>query len=423
MSTSSGSGRRLSVRRGSVSAGDAFGLHADINDDPNRSGSSRLTIVRVGDQLPPSISPISAYPHTTHPHTPATRSLRRANAPQERLSFAFTSFGGSGSQPSSPTSPRPPALPSPRASPRASPTSSPRLRPSSPSGRAGSGFGRSSLSADQLVALARDTTQNIRSAQTPGITLVADDVYLPFLHRSAEVSALIGSAPTARLFSLLAQTIRGGTDTFDADPRTWSYTTLVRWLTAVDRDEANDSDWVGKARRCVVAHSELIWERMKGALGVPPDLDHPDHPDSDAILINIEPLSPAPQNDLQDIGEEDEADGADAPLSPSPSSSIHGLRISTDDGQFRQHDGDYDDDDDHPYDPVGDRVPGNPIFPSNFARLALGPTLSANNPSLRARHRVLPVPRAWSYDARTKGNFEYALTVGSGSSIGIGGVE
>lgn len=29
------------------------------------------------------------------------------------------------------------------------------------------------------------------------------------------------------------------------------------------------------------------------------------------------------------------------------------------------------------YDPVGDRVPGNPLFPSNFARLALGPTLRA----------------------------------------------
>ena len=29
------------------------------------------------------------------------------------------------------------------------------------------------------------------------------------------------------------------------------------------------------------------------------------------------------------------------------------------------------------YDPVGDRVPGNPLFPSNFAHLALGPTLHA----------------------------------------------
>jgi hypothetical protein len=29
------------------------------------------------------------------------------------------------------------------------------------------------------------------------------------------------------------------------------------------------------------------------------------------------------------------------------------------------------------YDPVGDRSPGNPLFPSNFARLAVAPTLRA----------------------------------------------
>ncbi|KAH9973611.1 hypothetical protein BGW80DRAFT_1459081 [Lactifluus volemus] len=38
-----------------------------------------------------------------------------------------------------------------------------------------------------------------------------------------------------------------------------------------------------------------------------------------------------------------------------------------------------------PYDAVGERGPGNPLFPSNFAKLALGPTLTANNPALRSR--------------------------------------
>jgi len=37
------------------------------------------------------------------------------------------------------------------------------------------------------------------------------------------------------------------------------------------------------------------------------------------------------------------------------------------------------------YDAVGERGPGNPLFPTNFARLALGPTLTANNPALRSR--------------------------------------
>ncbi|KAF8239286.1 hypothetical protein L208DRAFT_1374705 [Tricholoma matsutake] len=36
------------------------------------------------------------------------------------------------------------------------------------------------------------------------------------------------------------------------------------------------------------------------------------------------------------------------------------------------------------YNPVGDRAPGNPLFPSNFASLAVGPTLVANNPTLRS---------------------------------------
>jgi hypothetical protein len=83
------------------------------------------------------------------------------------------------------------------------------------------------------------------------------------------------------------------------------------------------------------------------------------------------------------------------------------------------------------YDPVGDRAPGNPLFPSNFARLATGPTLIANNPSLRSS--LLPpqskYPRVL-YGRKNKFNRsgsnasgvsgatsnDYALTIGSGSS-------
>jgi hypothetical protein len=35
----------------------------------------------------------------------------------------------------------------------------------------------------------------------------------------------------------------------------------------------NDTLWVRNARKCVLSHSELIWERLKGALGVPPELE------------------------------------------------------------------------------------------------------------------------------------------------------
>lgn len=46
------------------------------------------------------------------------------------------------------------------------------------------------------------------------------------------------------------------------------------------------------------------------------------------------------------------------------------------------------------YNVVGERGPGNPLFPTNFARLALGPTLSANNPALRSQN--LPPESAFS---------------------------
>ncbi|KAJ7881168.1 hypothetical protein B0H13DRAFT_2049838 [Mycena leptocephala] len=91
---------------------------------------------------------------------------------------------------------------------------------------------------------------------------------------------------------------------------------------------------------------------------------------------------------------------------------------------------------DGPYDPVADRAPGNPIFPSNFARLAVGPTLAANNPALRSP--TLPpqskygsgVRRSSSTRSVDRGNRfrrswgtgtgtdDYAVTVASGSSAG-----
>jgi len=53
----------------------------------------------------------------------------------------------------------------------------------------------------------------------------------------------------------------------------------------VDRDTAPDEVWVGLIRRCVLFHSELIWERIKGALGAPPELD-PDGFDEDPFTAD-----------------------------------------------------------------------------------------------------------------------------------------
>jgi hypothetical protein len=303
---------------------------------------------------------------------------------------------------------------------------------------------------------------------------------------------------------------------FGTDPRQWSFAQLEYWVKQVDRDIAPDEVWVGLIRRCVLYRSELIWERIKGALGVPPELDPdgfegdpytvdnpvvfedlkpdpssdsapqytdsppsmpdtelqptPDHVsesnvsasggDSPVVsALSIEPVlmttSPVGEHDrpptrpgghrMHDISEdvrgessenEDEKPAEpDSSSSPAPREIIQGLRISThaaSPGLFASESGQVApslsrtmsassmtqlQQPTHPYqvpgggagggehsllpkrrwsyaasnasseayDVAGERGPGNPLFPTSFARLALGPTLTANNPALRSR--------------------------------------
>ncbi|CAE6470925.1 unnamed protein product [Rhizoctonia solani] len=73
------------------------------------------------------------------------------------------------------------------------------------------------------------------------------------------------------------------------------------------------------------------------------------------------------------------------------------------------------------WDPATERGPGNPIFPSSFARLSLGPTLSANNPNLRnpapasayPPFRYLRDRYKW---ARPASENDFAITIASESS-------
>ncbi|KAI5995431.1 hypothetical protein EDD15DRAFT_2254154 [Pisolithus albus] len=602
--TSQGQGR-LSARRGSVSAPDPLGKHANVNDDPNRSTCSKLTIVRVVDPAQALSSSVPEPPSSPGLHH--RRSSRRHGSSfsqsgnDSRLSFAISSFA-----PTSPTQTHPPS-PSYTAQNHStrtgsSPSSSPRLRPSSPSGftrrhstSSSPAYSRPHLSPEQLVELARQS-RNPRfvpqvsnsatspasltsSTTSPTFTPLAPDVYLPFIDRPSEVTALLSTPPTAKLFSLLAQTFpqRGSEtedreeDVFTADPSSWTFELLRAWLTTVDRVAANDSLWVRNTRKCILAHSELIWERLKGALGVPPELEleedehnqpcegatslsrsemesakdeidvsdplasprtglpsenvvikpifatssstavalsTPSHPPPLSLGASLaQSTSMIPGDGLQDIGEEgEEEDNGDdsTPQGDSktvePETQIHGLRISTDpvpssparasfglslpssptigspvsggnimelelptpplrcrsrtdsrgsvsncvrptsrssaSRDFAYHSstsdlGDFESE--RAYDPVGDRVPGNPLFPSNFARLALGPTLRANNPSLRSSHTAPTLPRfaRWTPGGRPPSwiegwdsvKHEYAATVASGSSVGVGGGE
>ncbi|KAH9940854.1 uncharacterized protein BXZ73DRAFT_42577 [Epithele typhae] len=438
--------RRLSSRRGSAAAVDPYGTFNDSNMNPARALTSRLTIVRV-PQVEMEEPPRRHRRHGSNASINSTSSGKEG-APN-RMSFAFTSFA-----PSGPASPGRPA----------SPSKSPHLRPSSPSATRFSGpLSHSKLSPEQVVDLAR-TSVNPRSPMispnvaggsgvqhhfTPvNFTPLPDSIYVPFIHRPTEVTSLLQAQPNARLFALLQQTFPHdarapmGPHTAKApsDAREWTFADLEYWLKRVDREEADDVVWTYKARRCVMAHSELIWERLKGALGVPPELDveydggdsgpstvvlnedpmdsnvfEPDSPVasirtlSDEGEVLIEPVfanQPPPSSavdpvgmhsSLGDLREEDESEAAQDKKEETEQE-IHGIRIITSPStpayepvglhsgspmpplgsprvqpRFAPPAGA--NDKDVPYDVLHERGPGHPLFPSNFAQLALSPTL------------------------------------------------
>ncbi|KAK0189067.1 hypothetical protein F5146DRAFT_1003037 [Armillaria mellea] len=309
--------RRLSTRRGSLSANDPFAKN-DLY--PDTESTSRLSILRV-----------------------SSTAIQLQQPPPPRLSFASSSFN-------------------PPASPR----------------RASLSLHRA-LTPEELVQLARSPTESSPAMQ-PTFTPLPDDIFLPFIDRPAEVSALISSPPSARLFALLQLTFTGTNTDSAGGPAKWSYAQLHDWLVNTTREEAPDTLWVAYARACILAHSELIWERVKGALGIPPELDISDDDeldtsdmedggrkakghweDWDAIMesplqqasaerptpsspLLIEPILsspatspfyPSPSNNSVGLGgikEEEESATSTTPSEDEESilpAKIHGLRIST----------------------------------------------------------------------------------------------
>jgi len=125
--------------------------------------------------------------------------------------------------------------------------------------------------------------------------------------RAEEVKALFTSPqPGARLFALLAQIFPPQSapespvtdeSVFATDPRQWSSAQLEYWVKEVDRDVAPDEVWVGLVRRCILYRSELIWERIKGALGAPPELD-PNNFEEDPYTVDSPVIFNALKEDL-----------------------------------------------------------------------------------------------------------------------------
>ncbi|THH05875.1 hypothetical protein EW145_g4478 [Phellinidium pouzarii] len=293
--------RRLSSRRGSQSAPDPYGINADA--ETTRGTASRITILPVRAQI--------TQEQPRHRDRSSWGSVHSASsaAPtgRGRMSFALSSFtpiSGSKSgevvQGQKQTQTSGPPSPGPRPFARSSSNHS--------LDRAGHSNGRTPhLTPQQICDLAVNSIshQQPSSPTSEGPTsatpflLLSDEHYLPFLDRPAEVTALLTSSPTSRLMALLSQTFPADlrspsnsdlTTTFGTDPAKWSFAELSRWLQMVDRNEANDREWVTKARQCILARSELIWSRLKAALGIPPELEEEEeeYDDEEARVADYE---------------------------------------------------------------------------------------------------------------------------------------
>lgn len=308
--------RNVLHRRGSVSASDPFGIHAQQNLSDERELRSRLTIVRVTPEETQDHRdahrfdsiPGSQDSHRISWSPTNTSSLPRTSQPRDsrRLSFASSSFAHESISPVAPNSP---------------PSYANRKRRSSTSLYAQ----RTSLTPQQLCDLAQSSVQPPLPIKSEGIQppplppsplhssghssstsstvanflLLDDGEFLPFLDRPTEVSDFISTSPTNRLMALLEQAfpphlrrLRFRSEdvqppptsgqTSDPDPHiltnqsyrdtpppAWSYDTLLKWMSTVPRSEADDTAWVRAIRACVMAHSEQICVTLLAALGVP----------------------------------------------------------------------------------------------------------------------------------------------------------
>lgn len=421
-----GSTRSLSPRRrGSMAAPDPFGTFPDTE----RTMTSTLHIVKS----PLHIAVQEAADKTKR----LTRSRSRTHSggiTGPRISFAFSGFSSASPQrelSSGPRSPIEPTRP-------VSPVSGKPLFPRSNSFTNVSMLSQTPLTPIQVYDFAQQCNHPQSRPSTPvgptslpsspvSFTPLPESHLLPFLDRPREVKDLLSRPVTSRLFILLAQTFPVRTPAAnDADPASWTYSQLEHWLTQTGRDKVGDVEWVQKAKLCISARSELIWERVKAALGVPPELDGSfDHqtdmqsggPDKTEGILDDEdlsdsfgnawvepivatpsssspippsrspttPFSRSPTMGHQGVGRMEDI-SEDAPVSdssPPAPATVHGLRVVVSPSETRRYSGSSTSyagsfsQPQVPYDAVGERGPGHPLFPSTFANLALGPTLQA----------------------------------------------
>jgi hypothetical protein len=302
--------RNVLHRRGSVSASDPFGIHAEQNLSDERALMSRLSIVRLAredcdghlfDSTP--ASPESRRSNSG-PTSPSLHPRLGQVAQSRRLSFASSSFANDSLPPVA-----------------SNPPPSYAIRKRRPS--ASLYAQRTTLTPQQICDLAQTSIQprHLATSETIGLPSsphgptnfpghstsltpvnflpLSDGQFLPFLDRPAEVLEFISTSPTNRLLALLEQAFpphlrRQRPSSEDAQspppsnklnysdsqpstkqsyrhtpPQEWSYATLLDWMSTVSRSEVDDATWVRAIRTCVMARSEQICVTLLAALGVP----------------------------------------------------------------------------------------------------------------------------------------------------------
>lgn len=274
----------LAARKGSVSAPDPFGTRSTAPQP--RSVISKLTIVRIAPLKDLAEEPGKRHGHARQGSGSApgrsnsgSGSAARSASPS-RLSFASATFVPSG-------------------------------RPQSPTLGGGSGQHRHTSSAsssrsshmmdsyqryspNQIYDLAKHLP-SCASGNPTSFTELASDILLPFIDRPSEIKELLSSGANSKLMALLSRTFPPEPEEHGhhLPPESWTYTDVVDWLTQITRGDLNDAAWVATLRKAVIYRSEVLWERMKSMLGIPPGL---------AASLEAEPQtpggSPAPARSL-----------------------------------------------------------------------------------------------------------------------------
>ena len=284
--------RRLSSfsRRGSTSAPDPWDAH---HIETPASSTSRLHIVR----LPPPTQEELAEVDREHGHLRRRSSGGSAKADALRMSFAQ------------------PVVPGP-----SSPGGSRRVHPSTLS---------APLAPQQLYDLAMSSIYpraipDSLGAQPAVFNPLPSSHYLPFIVRSSEVTQLLTQGPPRRLWALITQIYPQTLIEETNDPTKWPFSQLERWMFKVDRHEANDRLWVLKARKCISTRSEALWEKLKNALGVSPELDEEEETEEEEKL-DIKDLGKGHKLEGESAVDDDESDRLEELAEPISALGMTGL--------------------------------------------------------------------------------------------------